>query len=74
MNLKSNKEIKKEKAENIKKAKIKYLKDISNINITQIMKDSERGNLYRGVVSIEKLDGYIDTIRNLIDDAEETLK
>lgn len=57
-----------------KENKIKYIKAISDINVTSIMKDSDRGNMYRGKVSDKKLDQYIDNIKERIAEAEEHLK
>lgn len=58
----------------MKDNKIKYIKAISDINVTSIMKDSDRGNMYRGKVSDKKLDQYIDIIKERIAEAEEHLK
>lgn len=58
----------------MKEKKIKYIKSISDINVTSIMKDSDRGNMYRGKVSDKKLDEYIDIIRKRIAEAESLLK
>lgn len=58
----------------MKNKKIDYLKAISNINITTIMKDGDRGNLYRGKVSDKKLDSYIDIVKKRIKEADKLIE
>lgn len=58
----------------MKDKKIAFIKAVSNININSIMKDSDRGNLYRGKVSDEKLDSYIKIIKDRLDQAHDLLK
>lgn len=58
----------------MKDKKIAYIKAISSINVKSIMKDSERGNLYRGVVSDKRLDGYIEEIKKRIAEADQLLE
>ena len=57
-----------------KQVRIKYLKDISEVNIHNIMSSSDKSNTYRGTISINKLDNYIDKANTKLEKAKKNYK
>lgn len=60
-------------AEN-KKRKLEFMRKISAITIAGVVSDSDRGNLYRGIMSNARMDQYVAEFEKLIVAAYEVLE